>query len=236
MKFNSKILSVLLVLLAVLMVISAASAVDLVNDIGIEVPSESNFDETANVNMNNVNFVIFENSASNANDVASIIYFKDSEADKNSLNDFIKDLEDDGEKIEETDKYSVFKTTQNSNDFDVPTGFDNVLNFAEDLFSQGNGFNFSADGNSVSFSDEGLKISDASGENVSISSEGINVSGDSSSDSENVDISSEVGQDIEKLDYYIFLKNTNGNEVVVIFGNDLDSLKSMAETASFNEN
>lgn len=236
MKFNTKILGAFLALLAIAMVISTASAVDLVNDFGINVPSGADFNENANINMDDINLVIFENSGNNSDDVNSIIYFKDSTPDKNGINGFIKDLESDGEKVEETDKYTVFKTTQGSNDFDFPSGFDNVLGFAEDIFSFGNDLNISADSNSVSLSDEGLKVSDANGENVSISSDGISFSGDSSSGNESMEISGDVDPNIVNLDYYVFLKNNGDDEVVVIFGNDLNSLKSMAQTASFNEN
>ncbi|MBQ8017387.1 MAG: hypothetical protein IJ672_09745 [Methanobrevibacter sp.] len=236
MKFNSKILGAFLALLVIALVISTASAVDLVNDFGIDVLSGADFNENTNISMDDINWVILENSGNNSDDVNTIIYFKDSTHDKNSINKFIKDLEDDGQKVEETDKYTVFKTTENSNDFDFPSGFDNVLGFAENIFSLGNGVNISADGNSVSLSDEGLKVSDAGGENVSISSDGISVSGDSSSDDESMEISDDIDSNFVNLDYYLFLKNNANDEVVVIFGNDLNSLKSMAETASFNEN
>ena len=102
MKFNSKIFGILLSSLAIAMVISAASAVDLVSDFnngdfGIDVASGANFTETVNIATGDINLVIFENSADNSNDANSIIYFKDSTADKNQVNGFIKDLEKDFE-------------------------------------------------------------------------------------------------------------------------------------------
>ena len=235
LKFNSKIFSVFLALIAIVMIISTVSAVDLANDFGIDVPSETNFNETVNINTDNINFVIFENSGNNSTDVNSIMYFKDLTASKNEINDIIEDLNDDWEKIEENDKYIVFKTSENFNDFDIPNGFDTISNFVSDIFSVGDGLNISADGNSVSFSDEGLEVHSADGENVSVSSEGISVSGNSS-DNESVNISGDLDSNIGFSDYYIFLKNNDGDEVIVLFGNNLESLKSIAETVSFNEN
>lgn len=97
MKFNS-ILGVLLALLAVAMVISAASAVDLANnfnndDFKVNVPSGADFNEIVNIADNEMNLVVFENSGDGSNDANSIIYFKDSSANKNELDGFVKDLE-----------------------------------------------------------------------------------------------------------------------------------------------
>ena len=41
----------------------------------------------------------------------------------NQISDFIKDLEKDGSKVEETDKYVALKNSQNSNDFDISSYF-----------------------------------------------------------------------------------------------------------------
>lgn len=95
LKFNSKILGVLLVLLAVAMVISAASAVNLAgdfknNDFGIDVISGTNFTEDVNVSTESMNLLVFENSGNNSSDVNSIIYFKDTTAGKNEINSLSK--------------------------------------------------------------------------------------------------------------------------------------------------
>lgn len=99
-----------------------------------------------------------------------------------------------------------------------------IFNFIGSIFSSGDGLNISADGSSVSFSGKGLEVSDASGENVSITTDGISVSGESS-DNEAVDVSSDVGSDIENSDYSLYLKNQNNDEVIVISGNNLELLK-----------
>lgn len=242
MKFNSKILGVLLAILAVTMAISAASAVNLVNDFGndnfaIDVLSGTNFTETVNISNNNMDLVIFENSGNNSDDASSIIYFKDSTADKNEINSFIKGLENGGTKVEETDKYVVLKNNQNSHDFDIGNDLDGFFSFFENLFSSDDGLNVSSEGNSISLSSNGLEIYSADGENVSITSEGISVSGNASGN-ETVEVSSDVGanSNIENSDYSIYLKNNDNGKVIVISGNNLELLKAMAETVSFNEN
>ncbi|MDO5860713.1 hypothetical protein [Methanobrevibacter sp.] len=244
MKFNSKILGVLLVLLAVAMVISAASAVNLAgdfknNDFGIDVISGTNFTEDVNVSTESMNLLVFENSGNNSSDVNSIIYFKDTTAGKNEINSFIKDLENGGNKVEETDKYVVFKNTQKSHDFDISNDLGSIFDFMGSIFSD-EGLNVSSEGNSVSLSGNGLEVSSADGENISITYEGVTVSGSASSDNgtfnETVNVSGDAGSSIEDCDYSIYLKNKANNKVIVISGNNLELLKSMAETASFNGN
>lgn len=222
------------------MVISAASAVDLVNEFnndnfGVKVASGSNFADTVNIATNNMKLLIFENSGSDSSDVNSIIYFKDSTADKNQIDGFIKDLEKDGTKIEETDKYIALKNSQNSNDFDVSNNIDGFFNIAGSIFSS-DGLNVSADDNSISLSSNGFKVSSVDGENVSITSDGVSVSGNSSAGNETVNVSSDVDSNIKNSDYSIYLKNHDNSEVIVISGNNLELLKSMAETVFFNEN
>lgn len=240
MKFNSKILGVLLALLAVLMVISAASAVNLANDFsndgfGIKTSSGTDFNETAKIATNDMDFVIYENLGSDSSDVNSIIYFKDSTADKNIIKDFINDLENDGAKVEETNKYIVLKNNQNLNDVDIEGSIDSIFNFADSVFSS-DSLNLSADGNSISLSGDGLEVHDASGENVSITSDGITVSGEASSDNETVNVSGDVDSNIENCDYSLYMKNQDNDKVIVLSGNDLELLKAMAETVAFNEN
>ncbi len=240
MKFNSKILGILLAFLAVLMVISAASAVNLANDFnndcfGIKTISGTNFNETANIATNNMNLVIYENLGSDSGDVNSIIYLKDSTADKSMITDFISDLENDGAKVEETNKYIVLKNNQNFNDVDIEGSIDSIFNFADNIFSS-DGLNVSAEGNSISLSADGLEIHDAGGENVSITPEGVSVSGDASSDNETVNVSGDVNSNIKNCDYSLYLKNQDNDKVIVLSGNDLELLKAMAETVTFNEN
>ena len=96
MKMNSKILCIFIAFLAICMIISAASAVDLVNnfsydDFEVKVASGTNFTDSVNVTTNNMKLLIFENSGIDSSDVNSIIYFKDSTADKNQVNGFITD-------------------------------------------------------------------------------------------------------------------------------------------------
>ena len=178
LKSSSKILSVFLALLAIGMVISAASAVDLSDefkndDFGMNVVSGSNFTESVNVATGGIELAIFENSGNDASDVNSIIYFKDSTSNKNEINGFIDDLENNGDKVEQTDKYVVLKNTQKSNNFDIENDLDGIFSFAESIFSDG--LNVSADGNAISFSDNGLEVSSADGENVSITTAGISL-------------------------------------------------------------
>lgn len=240
MKFNSKILGVALASLAIAMVISAASAVDLVDEFkndnfGIEAIPGTNFTESVNIASNDIVLTVLENSGNGSNDINSITYFKDSSANKNQISGFIKDLEKDGNKVEETDKYVVLKNTKASHDVDVGNSLDGIFDFVGSIFSS-EGLNFSADGNSVSLSSNGLKVSDADGQNVSITSEGVNVSGNSSSGNESVYVSGDVDTNIGNSDYSIYLKNQGNDKVVVISGNNLELLKAMAETVSFNEN
>lgn len=238
MKFNSKILGILLSSLAIAMVISTASAVDLVSDFnngdfGIDVASGTNFSETVNIATGDINLVIFENSANNSNDVNSIIYFKDSTSDKKEVTGFLKDLERDGTKVEETDKYVVLKNNHKSHDFDIPNDIGDIFNMIGSIFSD-EGFNVTSEGNSVSISSKGLEVSDANGENVSITSEGVSVS--DGAGNETVNVSSDVDSNIKDCDYSIYLKNQGNDKVIVISGNNIELLKAMAETVSFNEN
>ena len=234
MKFSSKVFGILIALLAITMVISAASAVDLVKDFsndnfGIDIISGANFSEAVNIATGDMNLVVFENSGNNSHDANSIIYFKDSTADKKEIAGFINDLEKDGNKVEETDKYVVLKNTHNSKDFDFGNDIGNIFNMVGSIFSD-EGLNVSSEGNSISLSDKGLEVSDANGENVSITSEGVSVSGNGT-----VNVSSDVNSNIENSDYSIYLKNNDNDKVIVISGNNLEALKAMAKTASFNE-
>lgn len=222
------------------MVISAASAVDLAKDFNsdnftINVFSGSNFTETVNISTSDIKLVVFENSGANSSDANSMVYFKDSTVDKTEITGFIRDLENEGTKIEETDKYVVLENNQKSVDFDGFNNLDGIFNFISSMFSS-DGVNISSEGNTVSFSSNGLNVSDADGENVSITSEGVSVSGNESSDNETVNVSSDVSSNIENSQYSIYLKNQDNNKVIVLSGNNLELLKAMAETVTFNEN
>lgn len=241
---DSKVLGVLLAVLAICATIAAASATDLggdFNNSGVEmkIPTGDYFIEIVKVATEDIDMTIYENSDSDATDVNSIICFKDLTADKKEMKGFINDLEKSANKVEETDKYVVLKNTEQSGDFDFSKGFDSLFNFLGSAFSP-EGVNVSAEGSSISLSSEGLKISDAGGENVSITSEGISVSGQSSSQASSgnasVNISSDVNSNIMDCDYSLYLKNQDNGNVIVISGNDLELLKSMAESVKFKEN
>ena len=49
-------------------------------------------------------------------------------------------------------------------------------------------------------------------------------------------IASDVDSNIKDCDYSIYLKNQGNDKVIVISGNNIELLKAMAETVSFNEN
>lgn len=230
----------------------------------IDIPSGSDFSKAATTNLNfgdmAMNMDVFENKGDNAKDISSIIYFKDGTPDKEIVSDMFADLKKDGKVIEETDDLLVVET-QNSNDFlnfDIGNGFNDLWNFADGIFSFGdnnidvstqdadvkvsgdNGINVAdAENNTVSISSEGLHVSDASGEDVSISADGVKVSGGNDSDGESADANVSVDADafanVENGDYLICLKNSANDQLIIITGNDLDLMKSIAETASFSE-
>ena len=224
MRFNSKILGVLLTLLAAALLVSATGAANLGDDFngngfGVKIPSGDYFTEIAKIATEDIDMEIYENSNHSA-DANSIIYFKDQTTDKKEISGFVEDMEKSANKVEETDKYVVLKNTENSNDFDISQGFDSIFNFIGSAFSS-EGMNVSADGNSISLSSNGMKVSDANGEKVSITSEGISVSGDSSSGNASVNVSSDVNSNIMDCDYSLYLKNKGNDTVIVISGNDL---------------
>ena len=238
LKTNSKVFGIVMALLAMCIVISAASAVDLANDFKsndftVKVASGTDFTETVHVSTNDMNFMIFENSDKNSKDVSSIMMFKDSTADKKEMNTFIKDLEKTGDKVEETDKYVALKNTQKLPDGDIGSDLEGIFSIANDVFSS-EGLNVSAEGNSVSLSGKSFEVSTHDGENISVTPAGVSFSGGASSGNESVNISGDVNSSIKNCDYSVYLKNNNG--VFVISGNNLELLKSMAETVSFNGN
>lgn len=210
-----------------------------------------------------MNMSVFENNAGSSDDVSAVAYIKDMSSNQNIVDDAVSDLKKEGAVIEENDKYFVVETKNSNNwdflDFDIGNDIDSLFSFADGLFSSdssvnvaGNGADVqlsSADGinvvddenTTVSISGNGLHVSDANGEDVSISTEGIKVSGESSSEDssnsvEDVDVSldGDMLDDIGNDDYALCIKNPDGGELIIISGNNLDLLKSMAETASFD--
>lgn len=229
----------------------------------IDVPSGSDFAKEATTNLNigdvAMNMGVFENKGDNAKDVGTIIYLKDGTPDKEIVKDMFNDLKKDGKVIEETDDYVIVEN-QNSDDFfgiDIGSGFDDLWGFVDGIFSGDSNVDVSTqdadvkvssdkginvednENNTVSISNEGLHVSDSTGEDVSISSEGIKVSAVNDSNGESGDMDVSVEPDAiasaEDGDYSICIKNPENDQVIIITGNDLDLLKSMAETVSFSE-
>lgn len=249
MKANSKILGILAALFVIAIVISSAGAGNLANseNFVIDIPDGSDFKEMATTDLDvgdvDMKMLVFENSGNNSDDISTIIYMKDSSNDSSMISDLYNDLKKDCEVVEEKDNYIVFKT-QNSNDVsaeDIEDAINSFMGIAEDIFSSDADMNFSADGNSISFSDKGLEISDANGDNVSISSEGIKVSEAPSSDGEvsedvNITVNGNADASFQNGEYTVYIKNAINDQVIVINGNDLEVMKKMADTVSFGEN
>ncbi len=230
----------------------------------MDIPSGSDFSKAATTNLKfgdmAMNMDVFENKGDNSKDISSIIYLKDGTPEKQMVSDMLADLKKEGKVIEETDDYLVVEN-QNSNDFfnfDIGNGFDDLWKFATGLFSDDNSVDVStqdadvkissdkginvadADNNTVSISREGLHVSDANGEDVSISTDGVKVSGGNDSNGEspdaNVSVDADAVANFDEGDYLICIKNQANDQVIIITGNDLDLMKSIAETSSFSEN
>lgn len=230
----------------------------------IDVPSGSDFSKDATTVLNAgdvaMNMSVFENHGDNAADVSTIMYLKDSSSDKKIANDLINDLETDGNVIEENDKFVVIET-QNQNNWDfssIGDDLDSLWSFIDGFFSSdsgvevstndtdvqassADGINIDSENASVKLSGNGFEVSDADGSNVSISTEGIKVSGGSSdvngeggSVDADVSIDSDAVYDIENGQYAICVKDLNNGQVIIINGNNLDLMKSMAQSASFD--
>ena len=210
-----------------------------------------------------MDLAVFENNGGNSNDVSTVMYLKDSSSNQNIIDDAINDLKKEGAVIEETDKYFVVET-KNSNDWDffnwdIGNDIDNFFSVVDGIFSSDSNINVSgedadvqvssADGinivdnenTTVSLSDKGLQVSDADGEDVSISNEGVKVSSSASesngsevSEDVNVTVDGHAFSSIGNDDYAICIKNPDDGQMVVITGNNLDLIKSMAETVSFS--
>ena len=223
MKLNLKIIGILLIL--TIMVISAANAVELAGNFSNEkfemnIPSECNLSENVNLNDDNTSLLIFKNTGKNSEDVNSILYIQDSKLSENNLSEDLQFL---GDKVEESDKYTIFKNSDNP--FGFKFGFDSEIlsDFGNSLSSSLNKLTlpdntFDVDGAYISISENGLSISDKSNHS-------INTTGDLDDYLE-----------IEDSDYSVVLKNTDNNALIVILGDDVELLKSIADTTLFNEN
>ena len=232
------------------------------DNFAVDIPSGSDFASVATTNINvgdvDMDMEVFENKGENANDVSTILYLKDSSSNKNIISDLYDDLKNDGPVIEENENYFVVETKDSNNwnffNFDIGNDIENIWNFATGIFSSdsnvdvstedadvkvsnNDGININTDDNtSVSLSTEGLKVSDPSGEDVSISTDGVKVSdanGDSNVET-NVTVDEHMVSTIDNADYALCIKNPDNDQAIVICGNNLELLKSIAETASFS--
>lgn len=239
----------------------AASGIDSDN-FAIDVPEGSDFVNAATTNLNvgdvAMNMEVFENQGDNANDVSTVMYLKDGSSDKNIISDLYNDLKNDGPIVEETDDYFIVETKDANNwdflNFDIGNDIDGLWNFASGIFSEDSNVNVTTedadvdvsndeginivgdDNTTVSLSTRGLEVSDPNGEDVSISTDGVKVTdsnGENSVDT-NVSVDDHMISNVDNSDYAICIKNPEGNQVIVIAGNDLELLKSIAETASFS--
>ena len=232
------------------------------DNFALDVPSGSDFVSVATTNLNvgdvAMNMEVFENKGENANDVSTIMYLKDSSSNQNIISDLCNDLKNDGPVIEENENYFVVEN-KNSNDwdfwnFDIGNDIENIWNFATGIFSSdsnvdvatedadvqvsnNDGININTDDNTtVSLSSRGLEVSDPSGEDVSISTEGVKVSdanGESTVET-NASIDENMVSTVDNADYTICIKNPENDQAIVLCGNNLELLKSMAESASFS--
>ncbi|MBO7713655.1 MAG: hypothetical protein J6S85_08810 [Methanobrevibacter sp.] len=231
------------------------------SNFAIDIPSGSDFSEEATTNLNvgdvDMNMEVFANHGDNANDVSAIVYLKDGSKDQNIISDVINDLKKDASIVEENDNYFIVET-KDANNWDffnlgIGNDIDTIWNFATGIFSDDSNVNVTTedadvqvskdegiqivgdDNSTVSLSTKGLAVSDPNGDDVSISTDGVNVNDSNGEDS--VDVNSSFDGDIisnvDNADYAICIESPDNNQVIVIAGNDLELLKSIAETASF---
>ena len=262
LKIDSKILTVLSALFVIAIAISSVGAVDLVSNgidssnFAIDIPSG---EATTNLNVGDVamNMEVFANHGENANDVNAIVYLKDGSKDQNIISDVINDLKKDASIVEENDNYFIVET-KDANNWDffnlgIGNDIDTIWNFATGIFSDDSNVNVTTedadvkvskdegihivgdDNSTVSLSTKGFEVSDPNGDDVSISTDGVNVNDSKGEGS--VDVNSSFDGDIisnvDNADYAICIESPDNNQVIVIAGNDLELLKSIAETASF---
>ena len=231
------------------------------SNFAIDIPSGSDFSEEATTNLNvgdvAMNMEVFANHGGNANDVSAIVYLKDGSKDQNIISDVINDLKKDASIVEENDNYFIVET-KDANNWDffnlgIGNDIDTIWDFATGIFSDDSNVNVTTedadvkvskdegihivgdDNSTVSLSTKGLAVSDPNGDDVSISTDGVNVNDSKGEGS--VDVNSSFDGDIisnvDNADYAICIESPDNNQVIVIAGNDLELLKSIAETASF---
>ena len=185
------------------------------------------------------------------------MYLKDGSKDQNIISDVINDLKKDASIVEENDNYFIVET-KDANNWDffnlgIGNDIDTIWNFATGIFSDDSNVNVTTedadvkvskdegihivgdDNSTVSLSTKGFAVSDPNGDDVSISTDGVNVNDSKGEGS--VDVNSSFDGDIisnvDNADYAICIESPDNNQVIVIAGNDLELLKSIAETASF---
>ncbi|MBE6512026.1 MAG: hypothetical protein E7Z75_02585 [Methanobrevibacter olleyae] len=227
----------------------------------IDIPSGADFAEEATTNFNvgdlAMNMEVFANHGDNSNDVSTIVYLKDGSKDQSFISDVINDLKKDATILEENDKYFVLETKDANNwdffNFDIGSDFDSIWNFASGIFSDDSDVNVTTedadvevskdegihivgdDNSTVSLSTKGLIVSDPNGDDVSISTDGVKVNdsnGENSVDA-NASFDGDIISNVDNADYSIIIESPENNQVIVLAGNDLELLKSLAETASF---
>lgn len=217
---------------------------------------------TTNLNVGDMamNMEVFANHGGNANNLSTIVYLKDGSKDQSIISDVINDLKKDALILEENDKYFIVETKDANNNwdffnFDIGNDLDGIWNFASGIFSDDSNVNVSTqdadvqvskdegihivgdDNTSVALSTKGFEVADPNGDDVSISTDGIKVTGnDGSAEASadgNVSIDGDMMSHVNNADYAICIENPDNNQVIVIAGNNLEVLKSIAETASF---
>lgn len=206
MKFSSKVLGILLVLLAVAIVVSAASASGLVKN-----------------DFNNGNFTMDVPSDSNfQQDVISnfsvgeiavnIVFYENKANNSNDVNTIIyfKDSSVNRTMISDFIE-DIEMTGENVEETDKYVVLKTAKNSKD--------FDITNDFESIFSFVENLFSSDDT----------VSVSASSSGNNESFDLDS----NIESFDYAVYLKHSD-DKVVVISGDNLELLKSMAETVSFN--
>ena len=237
-----------------------SSGIDSAN-FAIDIPSGSDFSQEATTNLNvgdmAMNMEVFANHGDNANDVNAIVYLKDDSKDQSIILDVINDLKKDAPIVEENDKYFIVETKDANNwdffGFDFGNDIDSIWNFASGIFSDNSDVNVTTedadvqvskdegihivgdDNSTVSLSTRGFTVSDPNGDDVSISTDGVKVNdsnGENSVDA-NASFDGDIISNIDNADYAICIESPDNNQVIVIAGNDLELLKSIAETASF---
>ena len=231
------------------------------DDFSIDVPSGSDFGEEATTSINvgdlAMNMEVFLNHGDNAKDLGTVMYLKDSSSNQSIISDAVNDLKNEGPIVEENDKYFVVETKDSNNffNFDIGNDLDSLFSFVDGFFSSDSDVNVSTqdadvqvsaneginivdeNGSTFSLSEKGLFVSDENGENVSIDSTGVKVSENNgsgeASEGDNVSVHVDSISDVQNGDYALCIESPSNDQLIVITGNNLDLMKSMADTASF---